>query len=199
MQNENPTTQKKIFDASVKLFSDLGFARVSMRDIAKSVGISVAAIYNHFPSKDSLLDAMYDFFNKQRELYLPDTEAALALCETAPLPELFSKFVFYYEEGTRETLDRIVAIAIGESRSDKRSADFINKCLLQLPDSIVIPVLQRLIDIGRIEPLDLEGIRILFANYTYAAAVRNYSLIPIGFSDWTKGLQTLLSLVKPKK
>ncbi|MDR3036817.1 MAG: TetR/AcrR family transcriptional regulator [Coriobacteriales bacterium] len=193
----NGTTQKRIFETALRLFSDLGVPRVSMRDIAKEVGISAAAIYNHFPSKDSILDALYEFYIKTQKRYQPDFDILLGQCKTAPLPELFAQMDFHYEPKLEEMMDRIVVIASSEARFDKRSADFIEKSLLLLPDSMIIPLLRRLMELGRIEPVDLEGIRILYSNYVYAAAVRQYSPFPLSLADWRHGLATLSTLVKP--
>ena len=43
-----------ILDKSLPLFARSGYAGVSMRDIAKAVGISSAALYHHYPDKQSL-------------------------------------------------------------------------------------------------------------------------------------------------
>ncbi len=47
-------TAQLILDKSLPLFARSGFAGVSMRDIAKAVGISGAALYHHYPDKQSL-------------------------------------------------------------------------------------------------------------------------------------------------
>lgn len=55
-----PLTRKQILDASLRLFSEKGFARTSVRDIAQAAGITDAAIYYHFNSKRDLFDALLD-------------------------------------------------------------------------------------------------------------------------------------------
>ena len=55
-----PLTRKQILDASLRLFSERGFARTSVRDIAQAAGITDAAIYYHFHSKRDLFDALID-------------------------------------------------------------------------------------------------------------------------------------------
>jgi AcrR family transcriptional regulator len=47
-------TANVILVKSLPLFARSGFAGVSMRDIAKAVGISGAALYHHYPDKQSL-------------------------------------------------------------------------------------------------------------------------------------------------
>jgi AcrR family transcriptional regulator len=53
-------TRRQILDASLQLFSEHGFARTSVRAIARYVGITNAAIYYHFASKQELLEALLE-------------------------------------------------------------------------------------------------------------------------------------------
>lgn len=55
-----PHTRQQILDASLRLFSERGFARTTVRDIARQAGITDAAIYYHFESKRELLDALVE-------------------------------------------------------------------------------------------------------------------------------------------
>jgi AcrR family transcriptional regulator len=55
-----PLTRTQILDASLRLFSEKGFARTSVRDIAQAAGITDAAIYYHFASKRDLFEALID-------------------------------------------------------------------------------------------------------------------------------------------
>ncbi|QHQ35621.1 TetR/AcrR family transcriptional regulator [Algicella marina] len=48
-------TARGIRDAALKLFADKGFAAVSMREIAREVGVQVGALYLYTPDKQSLL------------------------------------------------------------------------------------------------------------------------------------------------
>ena len=55
-----PKENKKelIIREALKLFSEKGFAAVSMRDLAESVGISVSTIYHYYESKQALVRDM---------------------------------------------------------------------------------------------------------------------------------------------
>jgi len=49
---------ERIVEAAVKLFAGRGFHRTSMRAIAAAAGVSIGAIYHHFPSKDDVFLAI---------------------------------------------------------------------------------------------------------------------------------------------
>ena len=50
--------KEKIFNVSVDLFSEHGYDGVSIRQIAREVGIKESSIYNHYPSKEAILDSI---------------------------------------------------------------------------------------------------------------------------------------------
>jgi len=52
------TTKEEIIRKSAKLFAQRGFFGVSMQDIADKLGITKAALYYHFPSKESLYQSV---------------------------------------------------------------------------------------------------------------------------------------------
>ena len=51
-------TKEKIFDVSIDLFSQDGYDGVSIRQIAKEVGIKESSIYNHYQRKESILESI---------------------------------------------------------------------------------------------------------------------------------------------
>lgn len=57
-------TKERLFAAALDLFAAKGVDAVSVRDIVKRVGISTAAFYNHFASKDELLRAVHDHYRE---------------------------------------------------------------------------------------------------------------------------------------
>ena len=53
-------TRERILAAAAEWFGTHGYAATSIRDIARDVGVTVGAIYVHFPSKERLLVAVYE-------------------------------------------------------------------------------------------------------------------------------------------
>jgi AcrR family transcriptional regulator len=52
-----PDTRRKILAVALELFSAHGYAGASMRDIAEAMGMTKAALYYHFASKEQILEA----------------------------------------------------------------------------------------------------------------------------------------------
>ena len=53
-KEERETRKNLIIDAAMDLFAHKDFHNIGMRDIAKRAGISAAAIYRYFPSRDDV-------------------------------------------------------------------------------------------------------------------------------------------------
>lgn len=53
-------TKQKILDKALELFSARGYDSVSVDQIAKAVGIKAPSLYNHFPGKQAIFDALVE-------------------------------------------------------------------------------------------------------------------------------------------
>lgn len=53
-------TKQKILDEALELFASRGYDSVGVGEIAKAVGIKAPSLYNHFPSKRAIFDAIID-------------------------------------------------------------------------------------------------------------------------------------------
>ena len=93
-------------------------------------------------------------------------------------------------------MDRILIIAATLDRSDPRAGALLAKWLIEVPRNIIGAVLQRLIALKRVAPLDINTFLMLYTNYMYAAALRNYTDRALTEEEWRNGLSMLFSLVK---
>jgi AcrR family transcriptional regulator len=51
-------TRQAILDAALALFADKGYFGTSLRDVATAVGVRESALYNYFPGKEALFEAI---------------------------------------------------------------------------------------------------------------------------------------------
>jgi AcrR family transcriptional regulator len=109
-----PLTRKQILDASLHLFSQRGFARTSVRDIAQAAGITDAAIYYHFASKRELFEALFE------ERGITPAIAGLEQASVAGPPlQVFTEISLYaldIMERNRDFLRVVFAGALGQDR-----------------------------------------------------------------------------------
>jgi AcrR family transcriptional regulator len=74
-----PDTRDRILDVALDLFTDQGFDGTSLREIAKRLNVTKAALYYHFESKDDILLALH------MRLHEFGREALLKMAEQEPV------------------------------------------------------------------------------------------------------------------
>lgn len=57
--------KKEIILATLELAAEHGLGTVSMKQIADRVGITKASLYNHFASRDEIVDTMYAYLRDE--------------------------------------------------------------------------------------------------------------------------------------
>ena len=91
-------TKLKLFTTAVTLFSQRGYTNVSMRDIATEIGIKAASLYNHFSSKNDILEHIYRFYDMSYDELLPDLDETLTLVGKEHPYDILKKCTIFYEE-----------------------------------------------------------------------------------------------------
>ena len=65
MESKEKNTKEKILEEALKLFAQSGYMGTSMNDIASKLGVTKAALYKHYKSKQEILDSIIE---KMKEL-----------------------------------------------------------------------------------------------------------------------------------
>lgn len=102
---------EQLVAAAAQLFSERGFAAVSIEDIGTSVGVRGPALYHHFESKSDLLDEIIDRNNRWIQQY---TERALA--EGGDPRDSLRLLLRYYVRFAMDRTD-LVGTAVSEGRN----------------------------------------------------------------------------------
>ena len=194
------STKEKIMDVAIKLFSDRGYDRVSMRDIAGMVGIKASSIYNHFSSKREILKGLYDFYAREFMLIAPKLETALHDLETEPLRDVLTKrTTYYWSPLIQDRMDRIILIASQRICLDQDSEIFIREHFFEPLMRVWISLLTRGIEMGKVAPVDAGSFAKMITYYAFSAAELNRTSIKVTYEEWINGLDMLFSLLEPKK
>ncbi|MCL2150139.1 MAG: TetR/AcrR family transcriptional regulator [Dehalococcoidia bacterium] len=190
-------TKKKILKVAAKLFSENGYKRVTTRDIASVVGISSPSIYYHFPSKNKILASLYKLYADEYRKALPDLDELLQLAETAPPHEVLMRAVFCYNEKVQGILSQILVTATREIGADPDSEQFIKEHIFDSVAIILKPLLERMVVLGKIKPLDLDATIEILAYYCFSAAALSTSSFGINRARYQADLSLVFSLVIP--
>jgi len=168
-----------------------------MREIAKDVGLNVSSLYNHFASKEEILNSLYDLYTAYWKTVCPDIHEMLHLAETASLDEVRARLDFRFDPGIEETVNRIFKIAARQISMDPRSERFIKELLLEEVANLLETVLSRMIELDRIEPIDIKTLISLISHFAISASLLNRTSFEVGKHGWHTGLNMLFSLIRP--
>lgn len=194
---EISATKEKIMSRAILLFSERGYDNVSVRDIAAAAGIKAASIYNHFPSKNDILKSIYEFYASEHQKVIPPLEELYRQLETEPVQDILIKLGNYWPPYAQDRMDRIILIANQRICIDKTSENFIKEHFFKPVTRMLIPLLNRAIKSGKIEPVDVEAFTRLAAHYAYSAVDLNPTTMKLNIKQWNSGLLLLMSLLKP--
>ena len=64
MEIKEKNTKEKILEEALRLFAQRGYMGTSMNDIASRLGVTKAALYKHYKSKQEILDSIIDKMNE---------------------------------------------------------------------------------------------------------------------------------------
>ncbi|HRO69556.1 MAG TPA: TetR/AcrR family transcriptional regulator [Chitinophagaceae bacterium] len=86
IQRRKASKKELILEKAATMFRQKGFAATSMRDLAETVGIEAASLYNHIRSKNEILEAIcFDVanrFNNNMALIESGIQSSIAKIET---------------------------------------------------------------------------------------------------------------------
>ena len=64
MNSREKNTKERILEEALKLFAQSGYMGTSMNDIADRLGVTKAALYKHYKSKQEILDSIVEKMNR---------------------------------------------------------------------------------------------------------------------------------------
>ena len=197
LNSETTLTKEKIMMASARLFSEKGYHRVTTREIAKACGIQSATIYYHFPSKKEILKSLFSFYTNERFKERPDVNELLLMAEELPPHEVLMRSEYHYDTAIREVLDQILITAARDLCTEHESEQFVADNIFGDIESILKPLLHRLVELGKIEPFDIDVFIRVMSNYCFSTAALHKSVFRQGPDEYREGMAFLFSVIKP--
>lgn len=134
MESKEKNTKEKILEEALKLFAQSGYMGTSMNDIASKLGVTKAALYKHYKSKQEILDSIIEKMNeldigrvKQYEMPEGDLEKVTAeYKETA-----FDKIKQYLASGPLTYMEALSSGMLGDAGKARQTAlDFYGPIFL---------------------------------------------------------------------
>ena len=95
-----------LIDAGAELFAEKGYEATTMTEIASRAGAAIGSLYQFFPSKEALAEALFDRFAERWAASFAQVEARAPGGSARELADLF------VDHKLRQQMDRDAAIAL---------------------------------------------------------------------------------------
>ena len=188
----SPTdTKTQIFNAALRLFAYAGVENVSMRDIAKNVGIKAASIYNHYSSKEQIVGACYDFFLGNYDINRLNKEQYIPVLQNGTKKEVIMLTNNQFPKEIEENMIFAMIVLFSRTYTDAKAIDRYTR---QIDDSMrfLIEFFETGIEFWRFEQFNVRGVSMLFLSARLFVA-QSVTIHPESLPDLRIAQQELMS------
>lgn len=178
-------TKDKLFYAGLSLFSQKGFAGVGIRELCRMVGIKESSFYNHYPSKDSLFEAILRYFDSTSRRVVMTGNEIQWFIHNGDVRRFFVENMKRFSAITSNVpYQTALKIVLAEAFVHPAAARLANHNLYYLRKGYTEQVLRGLMERGAIRRCDVEAVT---AEYYYAlkGMLDEYLLLQLQGEDLT--------------
>ncbi len=165
-------TKQKILDKALELFSSRGYDSVSMGEIAEAVGIKAPSLYNHYPGKRAIFDAivcktdvLYESVTGQMDIHVKYAEKDIRVFSQITEEDLVRKvrqiFSFSLHDESTSRFRRMMTIE--QFRSEELSQLYTKRYVERLVDYHA-GIFRSLIAAGEIKDENPETLALMYTS-----------------------------------
>ena len=173
-------TKQKILDIAINLFAEKDFNSVSIREIAEAVGIKGSSIYNHFHSKEDILDAVLGYHMEASNSVFDDYFAMPKICYEAEHMSiefiLLSSMLTSMKFMELPNMDKIFKILSKEQLNNDKIRNFFLQEYIIKPREELEKVFEELIKKNMVKYIDSKQLATEFHAYVIYKFYENFML-----------------------
>lgn len=163
-QSRDLSTKEKILHASIDLFAGSGYKEVTVRDIARVVGIKASSLYKHYENKEAILESIFDLFKKMIEQTEFSQEELKGYIQTvSPEKYLNDSFALFKQVMWAPLTIKIAKIITREQQHSHSIRQFFIQEIIQKPVQSLQYVFNLMQENGS---LDVKDTRVLAEEYS---------------------------------
>ena len=172
MRMKQEDTKQKILDKALELFSTQGYDAVSVGEIAKAVGIKAPSLYNHFPGKQAIFDAIvestaaqYEADTDQIDIHVQNASQDIPVFTEITADALFEKVRQIFEYSLHnETISRFRRMMTVEQFRSPELAALYSKRYVERVLAYHAGIFRALIAAGEITAEDPDTLAMLYVS-----------------------------------
>jgi len=124
-------TKQKILISAADLFATKGYTETSIRDIASTAGIKSSSMYNHFLSKEDLLEYMLTDFNDYTRHMFNNPDVPIILQQNPTLDGILSCFQISFAVLSDDYYLKMLHVIYHEQHRNTIVRSFVVKIILE--------------------------------------------------------------------
>ncbi|MBN1799882.1 MAG: TetR/AcrR family transcriptional regulator [Candidatus Lokiarchaeota archaeon] len=209
IKKESIGTKERIRDLSLELFSQKGFSAVSVRDIARSVGIHESTIYSHYKGKEDIMNSIIEFLIEYYKT-MPNTVSIDDLLEKQdPEVALNNTIRPMIEQLKIPQIRKILRLMWIELYHNDKILDFFKYQFIGPSHSFWADIFQKMMSKGHIIECDPQQLAAEYFDYCiylfFEGFILNYNetaqdeVIDDLLSNLTKHVSFIFNLIKKKE
>jgi AcrR family transcriptional regulator len=140
------STKEKILECATKLFAEKGYSAISVRTLAREVGITEGSIYNHFKSKKEILETILENHEKQLLEFMPTGRSLITAYEKDDWCPAWTKRIEQMRTMPQMAVKslEISKILTQEQYRNPKASQIVNDYYISLPVEITKALLDHL-------------------------------------------------------
>lgn len=155
--------KKQIFEKSIELFSAHTFDVVTINEIAQAIGKTKSSLYNHFSSKQQILDEIYDFFCMHFNDNRKTLDEIMPILESGSLMDIIHSVFFEFGQSGQLIL-LILRIVHQRKYYDEKACLMAQTILFEDGVRFCKTVFDMAVEIGRLAPFDTQALAVMCNN-----------------------------------
>ena len=192
-QDELPTKQK-ILTCAVNLFAAKGFTETTVRELADAAGLRGASIYNHFPSKNAILEYLLNDYSMYNSGSFDKDEARAKLRKNSSVDGIMDCLTLYFPEDKTEYYLKVLYVLLQEQHRNPLVQDFVSNHIILQAEHKIRDIYQILKELNVIrQDMDIDPWAKIQSSLLYAFSSRMLLGIGDGSPSFTgMGMRDLL-------
>ena len=133
MESKEKNTKEKILEEALKLFAQSGYMGTSMNDIASKLGVTKAALYKHYKSKQEILDSIIEKMKeldieRAKQYEMPEGDLEKVTAEYKEMAQLYQN---YLASGPLTYMEALFSGMLGDAgKASQTALDFYGPIFL---------------------------------------------------------------------
>lgn len=151
-------TKTEILNGAINLFSKRGYTETSMREIALEANIQPGSIYNHFKSKQEILDFILETYSAYVEENSYSENAVENLKQNVTPENILECMFLSFPDNEAERFRKMLYIILHEQHRIDSVRQFVIEKFIFQNERYVKGIVDMLLENGLIEPVDSDAV-----------------------------------------